>query len=417
MHWPDDVAPLVDREGSFFLQNTSPNWALFLRQPVVSSVTSESTRVVLSGDLSAFPFQDLVAFLGQTRWAGLLRVFGPGRESSLTIHDGEVRSAASDSQLDRIGEITVRLGYMTRAQLEALLAESPPSRIGKIMVERQMLKPHDLYRCLHEQVSDIFHAMMLTKEGTFVLLNAPIDEKALSHNLSLSMQGLLMESVRKIDELTQFRKKIAHSALVVSRKKGADGKLEDDEDRLLRHVDGTKSILELGTSTQVSEFDATRLVYRLLEGGYVSLIDPNAPRRTRGEKKASEAQAPSPEAAEVVETYSQIFKEIHLQVDKHGKLEQFVASASAALRGSAVSTSRVLGGMSFELDGSLSQTLVLEQYEQLCRDGNMGSEPLVSLKQALSDVMFFLLFQAGELLESNADEALAKRVKAMLQDL
>jgi hypothetical protein len=36
---------------------------------------------------------------------------------------------------------------------------------------------------------------------------------------------------------------------------------------------------------------------------------------------------------------------------------------------------------------------------------------VASLRQALSDVMFFLLFQAGELLQSRADEDLARRVR------
>jgi hypothetical protein len=47
----------------------------------------------------------------------------------------------------------------------------------------------------------------------------------------------------------------------------------------------------------------------------------------------------------------------------------------------------------------------------------LGPEPLVAFRQALSDVMFFLLFQAGELLESRADEDLARRVKDMLATL
>ena len=41
----------------------------------------------------------------------------------------------------------------------------------------------------------------------------------------------------------------------------------------------------------------------------------------------------------------------------------------------------------------------------------------MKLRRALSDVMFFLLFQAGELLESQADENLAHRVKALLGTL
>jgi hypothetical protein len=54
------------------------------------------------------------------------------------------------------------------------------------------------------------------------------------------------------------------------------------------------------------------------------------------------------------------------------------------------------------------------RYNQLSTEGNLGAEPIASLKQALSDVMFFLLFQAGELLESAADEELARRVKEHL---
>jgi hypothetical protein len=37
--------------------------------------------------------------------------------------------------------------------------------------------------------------------------------------------------------------------------------------------------------------------------------------------------------------------------------------------------------------------------------------------QALSDVMFSLLFQEGELLESRADDDLARRVKELLATL
>ena len=42
---------------------------------------------------------------------------------------------------------------------------------------------------------------------------------------------------------------------------------------------------------------------------------------------------------------------------------------------------------------------------------------MATLRHALSDVMFFLLFQAGELLESRADEDLARRVKELLAAL
>ncbi|MDX2011240.1 MAG: DUF4388 domain-containing protein, partial [Myxococcaceae bacterium] len=269
-------SPLSGRTGYFRLQPTSPDWLLFVRSPAQGGVIEKKPRVVLAGDCGSFALQDLIAFLGQARWTGVLRLSAPGTERLLTIKDGEVRSAASDSPADRIGEVMVRMGYVTRPQLEQVLSDAPPSRVGKAMVERGFLKAHDLYKCLQEQITEIFHGMMLQKDGTFLLIDQELDEKTLAHSLSLSMQGLLMDSIRKIDELAQFRKRIPHGKLFVVRKKPSDGKLEPEEDAMLSAVDGVKTVIELGQQQKVSEFDATRIIYRLLEGHYVQVSQTSA---------------------------------------------------------------------------------------------------------------------------------------------
>ncbi len=437
----DGVSPLVGRQGYFKLQPTSPDWVVLVRAPAQGGIIEKKPRVVLAGDCGSFALQDLIAFLGQARWTGVLKLTSPGNERMLTIKDGEVRSATSDSPADRIGELMVRLGFVTRLQLDQVLSDAPPSRVGKAMVERGHLKAHDLYKCLQEQISEIFHGMMLTKDGTFLLIDLELDEKSLVHNLSLSMQGLLMDSIRKIDELAQFRKRIPHGRLFVTRKKQSDGKLEPEEDQLLATVDGTRSVIELGQLNKVSEFDATRIIYRLLEGGYVQVSQtsaavvaatPSAPRAISPTPQAAPPQplppppdpiaqvpwtAPAIDERKVLHVFNFIFREVRDEVARRGQLDMFLASANAALRGSGVSTSRVLNGLSFLADGSLDEAQVLEQYAQLKTEGQMGSEPLMSFKQALSDVMFFLLFQAGELLESRADEELARRVKELLSTI
>ncbi len=434
-------SPLAGRTGYYKAVSTSPDWVVLLRVPAQGGIQEKRPRVVLAGDIGTFSLQDQIAFLGQSRWTGVLRVLSTSGERTLTLKEGEVRSAASDSPADRIGEVMIRMGYATRPQLEATLAESPPSRVGKAMVEKGYLKSHDLYKCLNEQVSEIFHNMMLAKEGTFACVDQELDEKAMVHNLSISIQGLLMDSIRKIDELAQFRKKVPHGKLYVAKKKPTDGKLEEDEDLLLGFVDGQHTVLELGLAAKVSEFDATRIVYRLLEGGYATLSQvavtqnrpaappppaPPAPVQvtTIAPKSQPVTRPPPPsnptwpppavDERKVINVFNFIFREVRNEVSRRGNLDMFLASANAALRGSGVSTSRVLSGLAFEIDGSLDETLVLRQFTELKNDGHMGSEPLTSLKQALSDVMFFLLFQAGELLESRADEDLARRVKELL---
>lgn len=409
-------SPLVGRTGYFRLQATSPDWVLLLRSPAEGGSAPPRPRVVLAGDVSVFPVQDLIAFLGQSRWSGVLKVSSPGVERHLVLKDGDVRSAWSDAAADRVGEVVLRLGYMTKAQLDAVLADTPPSRLGKILVERGFLKSHDLYKCLNEQIAEIFHGMMLAKEGTFSLIDQDIDEKSITHNLSVGMQGLLMDSIRKIDELAQFRKRIPHGKLAVVRKKASDGKLEPEEDALLALVDGQLTVIELAQAAKLSEFDATRITYRLLEGGYASVAQPTAAPAAKAPKAEPVEQGPLDEKR-LLSVFNVIFREVRNEVAKHGNLDMFLSSANAALRGSGVSMSRVLAGLSFMEDGALDTDMVLTQYKQLKDAGSMGSEPLMTFKQALSDVMFFLLFQAGELLETRADEDLARRVKELLGTL
>ena len=117
----------------------------------------------------------------------------------------------------------------------------------------------------------------------------------------------------------------------------------------------------------------------------------------------------------VARVFNLIFKEIRDEVAKQGMELEFVAAANAALAGEALSSSPVLQGQAFDAAGVLPESTLLDQFHRT-RD-QLGGEPVVSLRKALSDVMFFLLFQAGELLESRADEDLARRVKELLATL
>jgi len=415
--------PLAGRTGSYTLMTTAPDLLLFSRVPAQGG-SIPAPRVVLSGDASGFPLSDLIAFLSQSRWSGLVRVRTPGTERSLTLREGEVRGASSDDPADRLGEVLVRLGYVDRAKIEQVLREQHPSKVGRALVERGYLQAHDLFKCVTHQVSEIFHAIVLCREGSFFLIDQPVDDKS-THTIQLTTQSLLMDSIRKIDELAHFRKRIPHGRLYVGKKRASDGKLEADEDRVLALLDGRRTLLELGYLAKLSEFDITKVVFRLLEGGFAVLSEqPLAPVATPIPGKVSPTTPSKPTPAvrtgrvdhrEVARVFNLIFKEIRDEVARKGMDSEFIASANVALSGQALTSSPVLQGLSLAADGTLAESQLIDAFER--HRTHLGSEPIASFKQALSDVMFFLLFQAGELLESRADEDLARRVKELLATL
>src|SRR5262249_29411668 len=196
------------RHGSFVLLPTTPDLLAALRQPSEGG-RGRASRVVLMGDASGFPLSDLIAFLSQSRWTGTLRLHAPGGERTVVLKDGEIRGASSEDPADRLSEVLVRLGHAGRPDVEEALRDNPPSRVGRALVDRGLLQPHDLWACITQQVSEIFHAIVLAREGAFTLVDQEHDDRS-GPTVQLSTQSLLMDAIRKIDELQHFRQRIPH---------------------------------------------------------------------------------------------------------------------------------------------------------------------------------------------------------------
>jgi hypothetical protein len=404
---PESAAELGRRAGHYLLAPTVLDMMCALRMPVRGG-RAPAPRVVLMGDAGGFPVSDLIAFLSQSRWSGVLRVHTAGGERSVALKDGEVRGAASEDAADRLSEVLVRLGLASRSNVEEALRDVPPSKVGRALVDKGVLQAHQLWAAVSHQVSDIFHAIVLAREGVFVLVDQDFDER-LASNVQLSTQSLLMDAIRKIDELAHFRGRIPHGRMYVTKKRPSDGKLHPDEDKLLGLATGRRTVLELARAAKLSEFEATKVLFRLLEGGYASVSE------------VAVAETPTPAAAtadpavRVVRTFNSIFAEVLAEVRREGQDEAFLQAANVALAGQALTAVPVLRGLQFNDEGMLPEAALLEAFARA--RSKLGSQPVASLREGLSEVMFFLLFQAGELLESRADEELARRVKELLSAL
>lgn len=414
---------LEGREGTWSLWPTGPDQLLFVRSPV-DGRPGLPGRVVLSGDLSGFPLADLLAFLAQSRFSGTLRVISPAGERLAVIQDGDLRGARSDEPRDALADVIVRLGYATQAQVDAVLQKGPPERVGRLLAEQGVLEPHELFACLSQQVSGIFEAIMLSREGTFLLTDA--QELAGAQALQLSMQSLLMDAIRKVDELNHYRRRIPHGRLFVTSLVDPGADAEPEERAVWERADGSLRIVELARALHMSEFDATAAVHRLLTRDALRLSDsPHGVKETVGHGPTpvpptaagdDHALRGPPDAAAVVGIFNDIFAEAFTEVARHGLVSDFLGTANAALaHQSQADGAGFLRELAFSPQGQLPAQELLEAWR--AQAGKDDVKALVRLRRILSDLMFFLLFQTGELLESQADEQLAHRVRALLGKL
>jgi len=79
---PESQRELSTHAGRFALARTSQDLVCLLRRPA-SGERIQAPRAALVGDAAAFPISDLIAFLSQSRWSGLIRVSSPTGERAI----------------------------------------------------------------------------------------------------------------------------------------------------------------------------------------------------------------------------------------------------------------------------------------------------------------------------------------------
>jgi hypothetical protein len=394
---------LADRAGRFVLLPSVTDLLLARRSPGVGGV-AERPRCVLAGDLSGFPIVDFVAFIHQSRLSGLLTVAADGAERSITFKDGEVRSAGSSAVGERLGEVAVRLGFVTERQVAEAQASGQP--IGRALVAGGTIAPNDLWKCVHEQVGAVFHAILLAREGVFFLIDEDVSERPGSA-MAVNTQSLLMDGIRRIDEMSLFKARIPGPGTLLRRREPRRVvPLNASEQQLLSLVDGTRTVAELAAAAHLNEFDATKTLYHLAEAGYV--------------EAAGDASGKGG-ASGRIEAVAEVLVELLQLVSASVPTEQkgaFLSSVATYLADPAGMYAPLLQDLTPGEDGSIDRAAFLERLAALPAPMVQRLQPSGDRRalaiESLRELLFFYLFALGAHVTRDEDDFLGSELKRRL---
>ncbi len=398
---------LRDRLERAELLPTGPGWTVLRSLDGTTGEAPADREVVCCGTMlqSGVSLIDFIGFLATGYQTGVLTVSNQDTERSVYLHQGDVVWASSNSPQDRLGEFLLRRGKITREQLQTAMRRGD-TRIGRACVECGFIAAHDLWTIVQAQLTEIFDQLLRAEEGIWTFARTSSEALAES-KIHLSTQGLLVDALRRLDEMKVFRERIRSAEELVQRGAagaeavtGAREVSADDANALLRHLSRPTSIAELMRRLGRSEFDVTRLVHHLSKLGVVEIV-------------ASHGTGPVPRrqpvglerAAEVLEVYDMALKEM---ADELGPRSEGVArSARVFIADPHQRHAEILRGVRLNADGRLDQAAILAWAEQT-------AVPVAALNDALSELLFFVLFQATDLLGHRKGDDLARRVKIIL---
>lgn len=384
---------LADRAGRFVLLPTAGDLLLARRTPPAGGGPS-GPRCLLAGDLSALAPADLLTFVHQARLSGALTVASEGAERAVAFAEGEVRSARSSAPGERLGEIAVRLGLASDAQVAAAIRPGVP--VGRALTDAGVLQPSGLWRCLHEQVVAVFHAVLLAREGTFFM----VETEPQPGGLAVSTQSLLLDGLRRIDELNLFRARIPGPDAVPRRRRPRRAApLEPGGRALLELVDGRRTVAEIAAAARLSDFEAVKALHGLAEAGHLAVAAERAP--------AEEARLP-----DVAAGMNALLRRVTAAIPAPARpaarsaVEAFLADGASPF-------AAVFAGVALGDDGALDPAGLAAAARRLHGRG----DPARHVLEALRELLLFQLFLAGEHLGPEEDQALGAGLRRELARL
>jgi len=217
---------------------------------------------------------DLLGMAGNGNWAGEFVVVTDDVKRSVFFERGSVIGAYSNAERERLGEVLYEYGILSKEQIDLIAAKvTKEMRFGEAAVSLGYLSREKLFELIGKQTEEIIYAAMLVSKGSFYFIEQ-YDDSRLPYRQNLPVQSLLMEGVRRMDEMELFRARIPSGLYVPDVVEGAALPDEHEHANVFAAVDGTLSVDEVGRLIGLGSFETTRALFQLMQRGVIVLHPP-----------------------------------------------------------------------------------------------------------------------------------------------
>jgi len=230
--------------------------------------------MAIEGPLQDIGIHDVFQLLDLARKSGRLTVRSPARENEGRVYfdKGAVVHATMRDNPHTLGALLRKAGKVSDRELRAATdaQRGGDSRLlGDILVANGAVTRRDVDKYMRMQIESVVFDLFSWNEGTFSFADGSDDDVQMDASVRVSIESLLMEGARRIDEWSRMNDRIpgAHvipRLAVIRDDSDAYIDLRPAEWEVLALIDGTHSLRDIATELTVSEFEVAKTVYGML---------------------------------------------------------------------------------------------------------------------------------------------------------
>lgn len=255
--------------------------------------------MALKGRLRDFSLTQLLNLIHLARKTGGLQIEDTNSGAELYFQEGKLIYASLTQQPNRLGDVLVRAGKLTGAQLNSLVASGrarDDNQLGRLLLQTNQVSRDDIINTLQGEMRRAINAAMQWPDGNFVFdqkQSAPAGRVT----IPMSLEGMIAQVAQKREEIATFQNELPSLDVVLKFTEGTNLRnvnLSVDEWRFISYVNQRFTVATIQQYTQMSEYQVREIVSRLMRDRLVELADN---RLARGPvTKSSATPAPIPAA-------------------------------------------------------------------------------------------------------------------------
>lgn len=240
--------------------------------------------MAIEGPLQELGIHDVFQLLDLSRKTGTLTVVSELRDNEGTVlfENGKIVSANIRSNPHRLGDLLIRSGRLTDADMaraQAAQQRGDGRRLGEILVTLGLVTRKEIERQVRLQVEAVVFELMSWREGHFRFEEGIEEGHWRDWTIAFPTESLLMEGARRIDEWSRIADRVPNLDMVPYLTPPDEDHpplldLLPTEWQVLAMIDGTNDLRGISTALAMSEFDVARITYGMVSTGVIRLRQP-----------------------------------------------------------------------------------------------------------------------------------------------
>ncbi len=354
-----------------------------------------------AGSLRSISASELSSFLCASVRTGTLVIEDGTARKSVSFREGQVCHASSTDPGDRLGPVLWRNRMVDLAKLRELEPLVKPGlRLGKLLTDRGLLTPAELYRGMQLQVREIVLGIFTHRDGNFAFVEGTVDEAVIK--IPERVRDLVLAGIARADELDRLTHRYPPGAVFAP--SGTKPATDSHGQALLALFDGKRTLRDVLAASRLGWYAGLKALSEIDKAGAVRRA--STAEQARGQVPPSRALGEKEEGRRgvgPVEIYEEVFRRL-------GAASRSAGRPTSALNSFFDQLPRELAdlfkGVRFDDQGGIDVGRVMSNGAALHPEV-LGRAKVLD---ALDTLVMFALFELRNALPGDAGHRLAREI-------